>query len=297
MNRRIFFYITHGMERYEFKLAPAYSLYYGAEIIEQNGSFIKFRTEDASVRTKARLRKAFSDYVEFVRCQNDCPDRFLRRTVILFGRGNIYGKRLPRRQTVHGDGAAGSGRTRFLAGRISVTEKNAAELGLSRAQGILLDGILSDGTGIVLFCGKKQSDIMPFMERLCRGNDKVTVWNRIVENGDDVREILVQAVTGKLVAAATMASCAAEGAAALTSAGTASKIMRAVLRCVITAERDSFCPGKGISGAKFIADVAVPNRRYSGISAENIEMTERQFSHRTNFREAAARALAEKHVS
>lgn len=297
MNERIFFYITHGMERYEFKLAPAYSLYYGAEIIEQNGSFIKFRTEDASGQTKARLRKAFSDYVEFVRCQNDCPDRFLRRTVILFGRGNMHGKRLPGRRAFYGDAAAASGRMRFLAEKISVTERNAAELGLSRTQGLLLDRILSDGTGIVLFCGKRQSDIMPFMEQLCRGNSKVTTWNRILENGGGVREILSHAVTGKLVAAATIASCAAEGAVALTSAGTSSKIMRAVLKCVVTAERDSFCPGDEISGAKFIADVAVPNRRYSGIPAENIEITERQFSHRTNFREAAARALAERRVS
>lgn len=77
------------MNKYEFKLTPAYCLYNGTAIIDQKGSSIKFLMEkywDESL--KKRLTRAFCNYVNFVITQKDCPEEFRTLPAIEFFEGN-----------------------------------------------------------------------------------------------------------------------------------------------------------------------------------------------------------------
>lgn len=72
-------------EKYEYHLAPAYSIYHRAAVINQKGAFINFLVpyyEKPSV--KKRLCKSFQLYLTYVRKQPDCPESFKKDSVIVF---------------------------------------------------------------------------------------------------------------------------------------------------------------------------------------------------------------------
>lgn len=67
------------MQNYEFKLTPAYCLYNGAAVVEQNGAYIKFITESGEDSLlRSRLEKAFMKHIESALKQKDCSDAFKR---------------------------------------------------------------------------------------------------------------------------------------------------------------------------------------------------------------------------
>lgn len=77
------------MNKYEFKLTPAYCLYNGTAVMEQHGSSIKFLTEkpyDESL--KKSLSRAFYKFINFVIAQEDCPEEFRKLPDIQFFEGN-----------------------------------------------------------------------------------------------------------------------------------------------------------------------------------------------------------------
>lgn len=93
------------MNKYEFKLTPAYCLYNGTAILDQKGSSIKFLMEKYwDENLKKRLTRAFCNYVNFVISQKDCPEEFRKLPVVEFFEGNrqqlkkcvskLYGKTL-----------------------------------------------------------------------------------------------------------------------------------------------------------------------------------------------------------
>lgn len=77
------------MTKYEFKLAPAYCLYNGTAVLEQNGSKIKFLTEHMNNKIlQERLKKAFTNHINFVISQPDCPCEFKENPEVVFFEGN-----------------------------------------------------------------------------------------------------------------------------------------------------------------------------------------------------------------
>ena len=73
------------MKKYEFKLAAAYSLYAGAFVGWQRGSSVIFVLKQRVCgEMKNLLRKAFEDYVRFVRKQRDCPKVFFEECRVSF---------------------------------------------------------------------------------------------------------------------------------------------------------------------------------------------------------------------
>ena len=78
------------MQKYEFKLLPAYSQYSKIQIIEQNGSKITFLIPYYEKRQlKQKLKNAFSDYLNYVRNQTDCPETFKKQASIHFRTGRF----------------------------------------------------------------------------------------------------------------------------------------------------------------------------------------------------------------
>lgn len=74
---------------YEFKLTPAYCLYNGAAVLEQDGAYIKFLVENKKdVLLCGRLSRAFENYVVNVRHMNGCPENFQRLIRIEFENGS-----------------------------------------------------------------------------------------------------------------------------------------------------------------------------------------------------------------
>ena len=74
---------------YDFCLTPAYCLYNGAAVLEQNGAYIKFLVEDKSnTLLCGRLSRAFENHVANVRHFKDCPETFQRLIKIDFVNGS-----------------------------------------------------------------------------------------------------------------------------------------------------------------------------------------------------------------
>ena len=74
---------------YDFCLTPAYCLYNGAAVLEQNGAYIKFLVEDKSnTLLCGRLSRAFENHVANVRHFKDCPENFQRLIKIDFVNGS-----------------------------------------------------------------------------------------------------------------------------------------------------------------------------------------------------------------
>lgn len=88
---------------YEFKLTPAFCLYNGAAVLEQNGASVKVLIDNDNDEIKGRLERAFSNHVSYVLKRNDCPSEYKSFPKIEFVRGNrnqlrkcvsnLYGKK------------------------------------------------------------------------------------------------------------------------------------------------------------------------------------------------------------
>ena len=76
-------------KRYEFNLTPAYCLYNGAAVLEQNGAFIRFLVENKKDAVLCgRLSRAFENHVSVIRRLKDCPEQFQRLIKIEFENGS-----------------------------------------------------------------------------------------------------------------------------------------------------------------------------------------------------------------
>jgi len=65
------------MQNFEFKLTPAFCLYNGIAVSEQNGSYIRFITEsNGDSVLQARVEKAFLNHLSYVIKQKDCRPEF-----------------------------------------------------------------------------------------------------------------------------------------------------------------------------------------------------------------------------
>ncbi len=75
--------------RYNFNLTPAYCLYNGAAVLEQEGARIKFLIDDAGNEVlKGRLSRAFERHVGTIRKMKDCPSDFRNLIKIEFEKGS-----------------------------------------------------------------------------------------------------------------------------------------------------------------------------------------------------------------
>ena len=73
---------------FEFKLTPAYCLYNGAAVLEQDGAYIRFLVENKKdALLCGRLSRAFENYVGNVRLLKECPENFRRLIKIDFENG------------------------------------------------------------------------------------------------------------------------------------------------------------------------------------------------------------------
>lgn len=78
------------MLNYTFQLTPAYCLFNRTAVLYQKGSKIRFLMEnDNNYEVRSRLEKAFGNYVDYVRSQNDCPESYESEIDISFEKGNI----------------------------------------------------------------------------------------------------------------------------------------------------------------------------------------------------------------
>ncbi|MCQ2591574.1 MAG: hypothetical protein MJ188_02220 [Treponema sp.] len=73
------------MEKYSFTLSPAYSTYKIVAVLQQDGASIRFVMQKRKdTRTKTKLRKAFLDYLDYVKKQEDCPENFKHQPEVEF---------------------------------------------------------------------------------------------------------------------------------------------------------------------------------------------------------------------
>ena len=64
---------------YNFNLTPAYCLYNGAAVLEQDGAYIKFLVENKKDSLLCgRLSRAFENHVTNIRHLRECPEKFRR---------------------------------------------------------------------------------------------------------------------------------------------------------------------------------------------------------------------------
>ena len=76
-------------KRFEFRLTPAYCLYNGAAVLEQDGASIRFLVENENDSLlKDRLSRAFVNHLELILKMKDCPEIFRRIPKIEFLQGN-----------------------------------------------------------------------------------------------------------------------------------------------------------------------------------------------------------------
>ncbi|WP_027727886.1 hypothetical protein [Treponema sp. C6A8] len=73
---------------YKFMLAKAYSLYKGVCVIKQNGAKIIFLVEDVENKTlKENITNAFTNYIDYVKSQKNCPAHFKHVPHVYFKKG------------------------------------------------------------------------------------------------------------------------------------------------------------------------------------------------------------------
>jgi len=73
------------VDKYEFKLLPAYSKFNKVVIKNQEGATISFMIPYYErQKLKTNLKKAFCNYLDFVRIQEDCPEVFKKKAVVKF---------------------------------------------------------------------------------------------------------------------------------------------------------------------------------------------------------------------
>ena len=75
--------------RFDFNLTPAYCLYNGAAVLEQDGAKIRFLLDGENDGVlRARLSRAFERHVSGIRKMKDCPDSFRELIKIEFEHGS-----------------------------------------------------------------------------------------------------------------------------------------------------------------------------------------------------------------
>lgn len=121
--------------RFEFKLTPAYCLYNGAAVLEQDGVTVKFLIENPEDEIlKGRLQRAFQHHIESVLKFKDCPEVYRNLPHIEF----VQGTRIQLRKCVS---------QLYRAEENKVKEKAEFEIAKSKREAaavILLDSILNE---------------------------------------------------------------------------------------------------------------------------------------------------------
>ncbi len=76
------------MNDLNFNLIPAYCLYNGVVVLEQQGAYIKFLMEETEDNClKERLKKAFLNYINEIKKRDNCPESFKDEVRIDFVKG------------------------------------------------------------------------------------------------------------------------------------------------------------------------------------------------------------------
>lgn len=131
-------------KRYDFNLTPAYCLYNGAAVLEQDGARIKFLVENKKDAVLCgRLIRAFENHVGLVRQLKDCPEEFQRLIKIDF----VNGTRAQLRKCVsklYGAGEIQFNPNKLIAGERGKREEEAKRNQKEAAAVLLLDSILNE---------------------------------------------------------------------------------------------------------------------------------------------------------
>ena len=128
--------------RFKFVLTPAYCLFNGVAVLEQNGASISFLIENEQNEIlKARLKRAFENHLGMIRKLKDCPEIYRRIPAVEFMAGNRSQlrkcvSRLYSTQGMQSEGMDVSSELSVL----SDNEKNQREA----AAVLLLDSILNE---------------------------------------------------------------------------------------------------------------------------------------------------------
>ena len=126
------------MKDYKFKLTPAYCLYNGVAVIEQNGTQIRFLIEnDNDQILKQRLKNAFDAFLESAVKQKDCPEIYRRLPVVEFEKGSRKSLRKIVSDLYQADSFSPEGEEKTMSETASADKEAAAVL--------LLDKLLEDG--------------------------------------------------------------------------------------------------------------------------------------------------------
>ena len=128
--------------RFKFVLTPAYCLFNGVAVLEQNGASISFLIENEQNEIlKARLKRAFENHLGMIRKLKDCPEIYRRIPAVEFMAGNRSQLRkcVSRLYSTQGMQSEGMDVSSELAAS-SDTEKNQREA----AAVLLFDSILNE---------------------------------------------------------------------------------------------------------------------------------------------------------
>lgn len=126
------------MKDYKFKLTPAYCLYNGVAVIEQNGTQIRFLIEnDNDQILKQRLKNAFDAFLESAVKQKDCPEIYRRLPVVEFEKGSRKSLRKIVSDLYQADSFSPEGEAKTMSETASADKEAAAVL--------LLDKLLEEG--------------------------------------------------------------------------------------------------------------------------------------------------------
>ncbi len=128
--------------RFKFVLTPAYCLFNGVAVLEQNGASISFLIENEQNEIlKARLKRTFENHLGMIRKLKDCPEIYRRIPAVEFmaGTRNQLRKCVSRLYSTQGMQSEGMDVSSELAAS-SDNEKNQREA----AAVLLLDSILNE---------------------------------------------------------------------------------------------------------------------------------------------------------
>ena len=76
------------MNEFGFKLTPAYCLYNGVAVLQQEGTYIRFLIEnDTDELLKARLKRSFENHIEMITKKKNCPEEYRRIIDVHFESG------------------------------------------------------------------------------------------------------------------------------------------------------------------------------------------------------------------
>ena len=77
------------MNKYDFRLTPAYCLFNGAGVKNQNGNEITFLLENTNnEELKTKLKKAFVSHLDYLRTKENCPEIYKKSEIINFELGS-----------------------------------------------------------------------------------------------------------------------------------------------------------------------------------------------------------------